>query len=163
MTGPKSSGFFPQTVRLLECAFRANDDAPVDASGLLVAPKLDLSFTGTVDHGQQLIAVVGDVRGSDPPGKLATIRVHAKVMAVFSWKGEISMSPQEFARHNAPAILWPYLRELIWNISVRMDRPPLVLPVLNFQVADFHLEEVGLQPARTKGREPKVPTAGKRR
>jgi len=38
---------------------------------------------------------------------------------------------KEFAECQAVYLLWPYVRELVSNVTVRMDLPPLCLPVLN--------------------------------
>jgi len=50
----------------------------------------------------------------------------------FSSEGEGSPTLQEFAKHNAPAYIVPYARELIANITSRSGIfPTLVMPPLN--------------------------------
>ncbi len=54
-------------------------------------------------------------------------------------KGNITL--EEFSKFNAPALLYPYIREYVSNMSLRLQVSPLYLPPENFSVLLKDAEE----------------------
>lgn len=93
-----------------------------------------------------------DLNGSfDSPGDMLHARVTVKVTATQHDSGEevavISATwlvhyhlresllvsddlIQTFVQRNVPVNIWPYVRELVSSLTIRMGMPPLLLPVL---------------------------------
>ncbi|HQK10126.1 MAG TPA: protein-export chaperone SecB [Rectinema sp.] len=47
---------------------------------------------------------------------------------------ETNMTLDEFSKANAPAIIYPFCREALASVSVQSGMPPIILPVVNFQL-----------------------------
>jgi len=47
---------------------------------------------------------------------------------------DTNMSLDEFSKANAPAIIYPYCREVLASVSVQSGMPAIILPVINFQL-----------------------------
>ncbi|RKY16365.1 MAG: hypothetical protein DRP63_05510 [Planctomycetota bacterium] len=60
-------------------------------------------------------------------------RLTVSMRAVYAIKGNPSLQPDEFLKFNAPAHIYSFMRELIFNITARGNTPPLLLPPLNFE------------------------------
>jgi preprotein translocase subunit SecB len=69
--------------------------------------------------------------------------VYARILGYFSLLGDIS-DPKEIAsyfRINAVAILYPYLRALVSDLTSRGSESPIILPTMNIQKMMAELEE----------------------
>lgn len=69
--------------------------------------------------------------------------VYARILGYFSLTGE-NINPKEretFFRVNAVAILYPYLRSLISDLTSRGTDSPIILPTMNIQKMMRELEE----------------------
>ncbi len=53
------------------------------------------------------------------------------IVGLFEQVSEGDISLEDFAETNAPAHLFPYLREIISNVTGRSGLPPLYLPAIN--------------------------------
>lgn len=65
------------------------------------------------------------------------VTLKVKQVGVFNKKastGELDFNL--FARVNAPAIMFPYLRELVTNMSIRAGMSPIYIPPVNFIALD---------------------------
>ncbi len=60
------------------------------------------------------------------------IEAKIKMVGKFVKSGESKLDSQIFAQQNAPAIMFPYLREHLSNLSLRAGIPPIILPPINF-------------------------------
>lgn len=59
-------------------------------------------------------------------------KFHLELTGIFeAIKGEENLSLEKFAEVNAPALLMPYAREVISNITSRTPLPYLLLPPIN--------------------------------
>jgi preprotein translocase subunit SecB len=57
----------------------------------------------------------------------------AAIIGRFSINPEqVTINIRQFSTVNAPAIMMPYLREIVYNITGRSPMPPLSLPLINF-------------------------------
>lgn len=92
--------------------------------------------TGFSDFNEEKNIIIVGVKceiGSDKKSveKSAPYRIHVEIMGEF--KVNLNEFPKEklkdWAVSNAPYILFPYLREQIYSLSLRADIPPILLPL----------------------------------
>jgi preprotein translocase subunit SecB len=58
--------------------------------------------------------------------------IKCTMLGIFSiMAGNENMSLKEFSHHNAPALVFPYVREAIASITVKAGIPPVILPPIN--------------------------------
>lgn len=57
---------------------------------------------------------------------------HFLFIGIFSYSNDENMTLQEFAKNNAAAYIFPYIREEIQNRSVKAGLPPIIIQPLNF-------------------------------
>lgn len=59
---------------------------------------------------------------------------HVSMAGLFAAKGdnETDKDLEKFGKVNGAAIIFPYIREHISNLSLKAGLPPLILPLLNF-------------------------------
>lgn len=55
-------------------------------------------------------------------------------------KSSMNELAAEFAQTTAPSLMWPYARELLQNLSLRMRIPPLILPTLDLRNGQQEIE-----------------------
>ena len=60
-------------------------------------------------------------------------RLTVSMRAVYAVEGSPSLKPDEFLKFNAPAHIYSFMRELVFNLTARGNTPPLLLPPLNFE------------------------------
>lgn len=66
----------------------------------------------------------------EPNPKLFDVEI--KIKGLCSKKeAEPSEHFDEFLNANALPLLWPFAREIVWNMLIRMDFPPIILPTIN--------------------------------
>jgi preprotein translocase subunit SecB len=69
----------------------------------------------------------------------APFKLEIALLGIFEKSEQPNMELEEFGKVNAPALMIPYLRELVDNISSRTFLPPILLPPIN--IAAFINEE----------------------
>lgn len=60
------------------------------------------------------------------------INCHVKMLGIFEYSNSSKLSIEEFSNINAPAIIFPFIREHIASISVKAGLNPILLPPINF-------------------------------
>jgi len=58
---------------------------------------------------------------------------YCKIVGLFTAEEDANMTLEEFAKFNAPALLYPYIRELLYNLTIRSGINPIILPPLNLK------------------------------
>lgn len=56
-----------------------------------------------------------------------------KMVGIFKKNREVPYSDDEFSQINAPAIIYPYIRQHIRALSLDAGMNPIILPLINFQ------------------------------
>lgn len=54
------------------------------------------------------------------------------MLGVFEFGENLSLPLESFANINAPAIIFPYIREHLSNVSMKAGIQPILLPPINF-------------------------------
>lgn len=114
-----------EKISLSDLSFALNKDFKLPKEG--VAIDLDLNVKNNFSKDKKsLITTLTAVlfkNAENAPFNL-------KVIVVGEFKGEYK-NLRKFSKLNAPAHLFPFLREIISNTTMRANIPPLVLPPLN--------------------------------
>ena len=64
------------------------------------------------------------------------MKASASMLGVFGLKGEASEEAiSNFGNVNGPAILYPFVREVIASLTMKGNVPPVLLPTMNFVAA----------------------------
>ena len=72
-----------------------------------------------------------DLSGVDP----SPVKIFIAVAGHFSLRDEQNAGAlEEFAEIQAPTIIFPFIREIIANLTMRTDFPPLLIPPVNIRV-----------------------------
>lgn len=58
--------------------------------------------------------------------------LEVEMVGVFEKVGDTQLSDEEFAKVNAAAIIFPYIRQYIRAISLEAGLTPIILPLVNF-------------------------------
>ena len=65
-------------------------------------------------------------------GKNKEIQAFIKMVGVFKCPKDAALSIETFSRINAPAILFPFIRENLASVSMKAGINPILLPPVNF-------------------------------
>lgn len=72
-----------------------------------------------------------DLSGVDP----SPMKIYTVVAGHFSLRDEQNIGAlEEFAEIQAPTVMFPFIREVIANLTMRTDFPPLLIPPVNIWV-----------------------------
>lgn len=146
-------GFALKRLRLVDCRFSSprrfpgSTDRRFNISDATIDSEIDENArTCIVRIGIEVAAHAKDVEAFT----LATI-----IEGLFEGSQE-GLPLEQFAQVNAPAILFPYLRETISNLTARSGHPALLLPTVNFVELAHIYREKSPGPAIDRG-EPAEP------
>ncbi len=127
MDKAKQPGIYFNGIILVGEEFWRNYEVPDDSSVEFVV-KLGNESSGT-NHSVELHSNLKLVKD----GK-ETLRLTSKFIGFFSIiKGEENMDIKEYVRCNAPALMFPYVREHISSITGKSGINPVYLPPLNIK------------------------------
>lgn len=126
------SGFVIEKLLLLESNFKRIDNVSFDEN---VRNNLDIN----VEVGVQgdMINVVETARVIQTSGEINQVEIMVKMVGVFKKQGDSELKDLEsFGNINGAAIIFPYIREHISNLSVKAGINPLIIPPVNFTRRD---------------------------
>jgi preprotein translocase subunit SecB len=123
------------TILLEELEFKRKPNVPdylIDASKF-DAGKLDFATSIERAFSEKGDALILRVRIAITEKDVAepTFNLVCKMVGIFSQEESGSISLEKFAEYNAPAIIIPYMREVISSISTKAGIIPIIIPPLN--------------------------------
>lgn len=126
------SGFTLQHILLIDSMFHREDAVSFDPK---VENELNIN-TGVNVDGKTVNVMLQVVIDQQFEGK-TQVKIDVKMIGVFECVGETPLADnlENFGRVNGAAIIFPYIREHISNLSIKAGIPPIVLPIVNFQNA----------------------------
>lgn len=121
----------------------------------IAKPYLNVGFGAVVGDktaSEFSVVVRGEVtiRDESVNNPESSVRVNAEFSLTYSYPTDLAPTSTElesFAETNAVLNAWPYLRELVQNVSSRMGLPPVTLPL--FRVGEAG--ERAPKPVRSRG------------
>ena len=122
-------GYAIKTIVLIESSFSR---LPIIDFQTPIDNHLDLkSEHNVIDANNQFtLFLTGDLKGKQ--GDTIVMSLIVKIAALFEKIGEPELLLETFIAINAPAIIFPYLREFISDITRRSGMTQLFIPPMNF-------------------------------
>jgi preprotein translocase subunit SecB len=116
-------------VELVRSHFEKRDLSPKSAPAV---PEHKLAIdTGFAVDGTYLWVTVTAKVEAELEGK-PFFQVEVSMRGLFERSGETALSSDQFGKVNGPAILFPFVREHLANLTLRANLPPILLPTINF-------------------------------
>ena len=106
---------------------------------------------GLSEDGRFFVLAVIELTVADAPQPPA-VTMRAKYELEYSVPGDFKATKAElraFAEVNGAFNAWPYFREFVQSTSLRMDLPPIILPV--YRVPQVHKETPLASPSKSSG------------
>jgi len=130
MTSPVLSSFQIQAIIMIESNFKRKDIIDFTKEQ---KPSLDLktSYLKTAEGLYCLVelAYKASIDGETVPVVEASIKIGGN----FIKQGEGPIDIDTFGKVNAPAIIYPFIREQLSSLSLKASLTPILLPPVNFQ------------------------------
>lgn len=104
--------------------------------------QIDIDFTSHVSFSEDKMRLIYEL-GCTVNDKSGVFSLRCTMVGIFSCvNGAENMTLAEFAKSNAPALIMPYIRELVTTTSIRAGLNPVVFPPINV-VALFQAKTLG--------------------
>lgn len=93
--------------------------------------QLDIGFESNVSISEDKQKLVYEL-GCNVSDKNNVFTLHCSMIGVFTVSsGSKNMELEKFAENNAPAIMMPYIRELVTTTTIRAGLNPITFPPIN--------------------------------
>lgn len=87
--------------------------------------------TGHSSFDEKENAISVGLLAINDPEKKAEIDMHVEIMGIFIVSPEFPLEHiNDWAQKNAPYLLYPFLREQVYGLTVRAGIPPVILPLI---------------------------------
>lgn len=125
-----STGFSIENLLLIESSFKRIDNV---SFGDNVRNSVDIETEVGVQGN--IVNVIETVSVEQLDGDKKQVSVKVKMAGVFKKEGDSVIPDIElFGKVNGAAIIFPYIREHITNLSIKAGLNPIILPPVNFTV-----------------------------
>jgi preprotein translocase subunit SecB len=127
---PDMYNFIFKELQILSMHFELKTDKIYkNTKNILISSTLNLRHDIIKDDKHLRVFMKLDICGEDLPFSL---NIEVGGLFVFSVKLKIGQPLEKIANINCAAIMFPYLRETVSDITRRANLPPLYLPPMNF-------------------------------
>lgn len=128
MEDKTKSGFAITGLILLESNFKRENNVQ-----FVETVQNDMHIETEVQTKDASIMVLETVTISQKYEKMEQVSIMVKMAGVFERVGESKLEDlEQFGKINGAAIIFPYIREHISNLSLKAGIPPIILPPVNF-------------------------------
>ncbi len=131
-----TSSYKITNIILIESSFQRERLVTLDP--LKIVSNVDLNATTEKDIDPKKFTVFLEANyecGKKPEeGQLLVpeIKFRVKFAGIFEIEGDSTLDFDIFSKINAPAIIFPFIREYFIGVSTKAALPPIVLPLINF-------------------------------
>ncbi|MCK9452687.1 MAG: protein-export chaperone SecB [Bacteroidales bacterium] len=116
-------------ILLIESSF--NREPQIDFENQDLHNNINIDVQNSTENSNILyVTVIMDFDTSINDKKFITAKI--KMLGVFEYGEELTLSLDNFANINAPAIIFPFIREHLSNVSMKAGIQPILLPPINF-------------------------------
>jgi preprotein translocase subunit SecB len=130
---PKVGGYKVLNVILIESTFSRNKpEELVTESDVTNQIKIDNEVFETSSSNRFQVVLILDFVGKNLDTEFCTAKI--KMMGIFEKFGDPALSEEYFKKINAPAIIYPFVREHLHNICLKAGVANVLLPTVNFKV-----------------------------
>ena len=124
MDKKKQPGIKVDRIILAESFFKRMPDVTIP-----IPLKININVSNNINNDKKQLITEMKVSLNTDSDKVFGNFVYIGVFSVMD--DDENMSLQQFAEHNAPACLFPYVREEIQNRSVKAGLPPIIIQPIN--------------------------------
>jgi preprotein translocase subunit SecB len=128
MDETKQPGILFKGVQLTQLSFSVHGPVP---KPIPFGPRFELKGQLSDDETGLVLSLTADLFGRLDQKECPPVELKFTLAGTFEATEKGNMSLRDFAKHNAPAHLVPYARELIANITARSALPTLNLGPIN--------------------------------
>lgn len=122
------SGFVINGLLLLESNFKRVSNVRFGE-----AVQTDMHVNTEVQTEDNSVMVLETVKISQKYEKMEQVSIMVKMAGIFERVGESELEDlEQFGKVNGAAIVFPYIREHITNLSLKAGLPSIIIPPINF-------------------------------
>lgn len=122
------SGFVINGLLLLESNFKRVSNVRFGE-----AVQTDMHVNTEVQTEDNSVMVLETVKISQKYEKMEQVSIMVKMAGIFERVGESELEDlEQFGKMNGAAIVFPYIREHITNLSLKAGLPSIIIPPINF-------------------------------
>lgn len=127
------AGYTIKQITLLESSFKRELEIPFEQS-LSISNDLNISSESAVDFEDNHFTVVTELNliGKQEQTNFYVFKV--RMSGTFERIGEPELKEEVFKRLNAPAIIYPFIREHVYNLALKSGIGNVIIPPVNFKV-----------------------------
>ncbi len=122
------TGYKIENILLLECQFKRLPDVTFDNTN--VTTNVEINVNCKVEN--DTVFVIENVIFESKFNDIVEVHVGISMLGVFEKVGDAPLKPEDFGNVNGAAILYPYIREQLSNITLKAGLGNIVLPPVNF-------------------------------
>lgn len=122
------SGFKITNLILLESNFKREASVTFEQSKISNTVNVDVNVQVT----DKTIFVTESLSYSQKSGEIVEVTADIKMVGIFEKIGESELDLEQFGQVNGAAIIFPYIREQLTNLSAKAGIGLIVLPPFNF-------------------------------
>lgn len=122
------SGFKITNLILLESNFKREASVTFEQSNISNTVNVDVNVQVT----DKTIFVTESLSYSQKSGEIVEVSADIKMVGIFEKIGESELDLEQFGQVNGAAIIFPYIREQLTNLSAKAGIGLIVLPPFNF-------------------------------
>ncbi len=99
----------------------------------ITVASLNLGITPVIDEDTIEVSVQVLINETEDLQLQSGFAIQVTMMGIFEKIGSAQLSDNEFTQINAPAIIYPYIRQHIRALSLDAGIDPILIPLVNFQ------------------------------
>lgn len=129
---PKAGGYKVENVVLIESTF--SRVVSVDVKEYTIANEINISHESLETLVDNKFGVTLTLEYVGKQNELIICTSKIKMLGLFEKIGEPALNEDSFKKINAPAIIYPFIREHLYNICLKAGIANILLPTVNFKV-----------------------------
>jgi preprotein translocase subunit SecB len=136
MNQDKQPGILCNGIILKSCRF---DRLPIVDEETVISPNFEYNAGISEDRKQAACTLTANIKILDKTEKKEFASIFIEYIGIFNViPSEENMDITSFTENNAAAIIFPYIRQKIHDISISASLAPIILPPINIIAAFKH-------------------------
>ena len=133
MENPKGSGYKIQNIILLESTFQRKPDINFDGTPFI--NQIDIQKESyDIENDENKFGVNLTINFDAHQDGEISFQIKVKMAGVYEKQGETALSTESFKEINAPAIIYPFIREHVASLTLKAGIGNVLLPSVNFKI-----------------------------
>src|SRR5258706_10383471 len=131
MEEQKGTGYKIENILLIESTFSRKVDIAFDGTPFSNEIKIDKEAHDSTEENRFTVTLT--LTFSARQGEEVAYSIRVKMVGLFEKQGESPLSLESFKNINAPAILYPFVREHVSSLTLKAGIGNVLLPSVNFK------------------------------